>query len=82
MAVSEEKIIEIIADRLGIDEGKITPDASFIDDLGWGLLIILFASPFVATAIVCIYLNYFVDGDWERKKGIHKIYKGIQSEEK
>lgn len=34
MAVSEEKIIEIIADRLGIDEGKITPDASFIDDLG------------------------------------------------
>ena len=34
MAVSEEKIIEIIADRLGIDEEKITPDASFIDDLG------------------------------------------------
>jgi len=34
VAVSEEKIIEIIADRLGIDEEKITPDASFIDDLG------------------------------------------------
>ena len=34
MTVSEEKIIEIIADRLQVDEEKITPDASFIDDLG------------------------------------------------
>ncbi|MFQ6039221.1 MAG: acyl carrier protein [Candidatus Poribacteria bacterium] len=34
MAVSEEKIVEIIADRLQVDEEKITPDASFIDDLG------------------------------------------------
>ncbi|HIE26434.1 TPA: acyl carrier protein [Candidatus Poribacteria bacterium] len=34
MAVSEEKIVEIIADRLQVDIEKITPDASFIDDLG------------------------------------------------
>ncbi|MBC8231347.1 acyl carrier protein [bacterium] len=34
MAVSEEKVIEIIADRLGVDIEKITYDASFIDDLG------------------------------------------------
>ena len=34
MAVSEEKVIEIIADRLGADIKKITLDASFIDDLG------------------------------------------------
>ncbi len=34
MAVSEEKIIEIIADRLQVDPEKITPDAAFIDDLG------------------------------------------------
>ena len=34
MAVSEEKIVEIIADRLQVDMEKITPDASFIDDLG------------------------------------------------
>ena len=34
MAVSEEKIIELIADRLQVDEEKITPEASFIDDLG------------------------------------------------
>ena len=34
MAVSEEKVIEIIADRLGVDVEKITYDASFIDDLG------------------------------------------------
>jgi len=34
VAVSEEKIVEIIADRLQVDIEKITPDASFIDDLG------------------------------------------------
>jgi len=34
VAVSEEKIIELIADRLSVDQEKITPDASFIDDLG------------------------------------------------
>ncbi|MBM3242717.1 acyl carrier protein [Candidatus Poribacteria bacterium] len=34
MAVSEEKIIDLIADRLQVDAEKITPEASFIDDLG------------------------------------------------
>ena len=34
MAVSEDRIIEIIADRLQVDPEKITPDAAFIDDLG------------------------------------------------
>jgi len=29
-----EKIKEITADKLGIDESKVTEDASFIDDLG------------------------------------------------
>lgn len=29
-----DKIKEIIADQLGIDEDDITPDASLIDDLG------------------------------------------------
>ena len=29
-----DKIKEIIIDKLGIDEGKITMDAKFIDDLG------------------------------------------------
>ena len=32
--VSEERIREIIVEQLGVDEGQITPDASFIDDLG------------------------------------------------
>lgn len=32
--VSEERIKEIIMEQLGVDEGQITPDASFIDDLG------------------------------------------------
>ena len=29
-----DKVIEIIIDKLGIDDGKITMDAKFIDDLG------------------------------------------------
>jgi len=32
--VSEEKIKEIIVEQLGVDADQITPDASFIDDLG------------------------------------------------
>ena len=29
-----DKIIEIVIDKLGVDENKITKDAKFIDDLG------------------------------------------------
>ena len=29
-----DKVKEMIADQLGIDEDEILPDASFIDDLG------------------------------------------------
>ncbi len=32
--VSEERIKEIIVEQLGVDASEITPDASFIDDLG------------------------------------------------
>ncbi|BER92102.1 acyl carrier protein [Thermatribacter velox] len=28
------KVKEIIVDQLGVDEDEVTPDASFIDDLG------------------------------------------------
>ncbi len=30
----EGKIKNIIAERLGVEEGQIVPDASFVDDLG------------------------------------------------
>jgi acyl carrier protein len=30
----EQKIKEIVVERLGVDEAKVTMDASFIDDLG------------------------------------------------
>jgi acyl carrier protein len=33
MAV-EEKVKEIIAKQLGVDAEKVTPEASFVDDLG------------------------------------------------
>lgn len=29
-----EKIKELVADQLGIDEDEVTPETSFIDDLG------------------------------------------------
>jgi acyl carrier protein len=32
--VDKEKFKEIIVDRLGVDPNEVTPEASFIDDLG------------------------------------------------
>ena len=29
-----DKVIEVVIDKLGVEEDKIAPDASFIDDLG------------------------------------------------
>jgi acyl carrier protein len=33
MAV-DEKVKQIVAEQLGVDEGEVTPSASFVDDLG------------------------------------------------
>lgn len=30
----EEKLIDIIAEQLSVDKGKVVPSASFVDDLG------------------------------------------------
>ncbi len=30
----EEKVKKIIAEQLGVDESEVTPDASFVEDLG------------------------------------------------
>ena len=34
MASVEERIKQIIVEQLGVDEGEVTPTASFVDDLG------------------------------------------------
>jgi len=34
MSEVAEKVKKIIVEHLGVDEGKVTEDASFIDDLG------------------------------------------------
>jgi acyl carrier protein len=34
MAISEERVKQIIMDQLGVSAEQVTPDASFIDDLG------------------------------------------------
>ena len=34
MATNQERLIEIIASQLGVDEDNVTPDASFMEDLG------------------------------------------------
>ena len=31
---NQERLIEIIAKQLGVDEDNVTPDASFMEDLG------------------------------------------------
>lgn len=34
MATNQDRLIEIIAKQLGVDEDNVTPDASFMEDLG------------------------------------------------
>lgn len=34
MATNQDRLIEIIAKQLGVDAEKVTPDASFMEDLG------------------------------------------------
>ena len=34
MASVEERVKQIIVEKLGVDEGEVTPTASFVDDLG------------------------------------------------
>lgn len=34
MATNQERLIEIIAHQLGIDADNVTPDSSFMEDLG------------------------------------------------
>jgi len=34
MATNQERLIEIIAQQLGVDADNVTPDASFMADLG------------------------------------------------
>jgi len=33
-AAVEDKVKQIIVEQLGVDEGEVTPNASFVDDLG------------------------------------------------
>ena len=34
MGALEEKVIDIIVDKLGVDRSEVTPEAVFVDDLG------------------------------------------------
>jgi acyl carrier protein len=34
MAAVDEKVKQIIVEQLGVEEGEVTPNASFVDDLG------------------------------------------------
>jgi len=34
MAPVDDKVKQIIVEQLGVDEGEVTPNASFVDDLG------------------------------------------------
>jgi acyl carrier protein len=34
MGAIDEKVIDIIVDKLGVDRSEVTPEAAFVDDLG------------------------------------------------
>ena len=45
MAAVDEKVKQIIVEQLGVDEGEVTQNASFVDDLGADSLDTLPAQP-------------------------------------
>ena len=34
MATTEERVVEIVAEQVGVDKGQITRETSFVNDLG------------------------------------------------
>ncbi|MFA5111868.1 MAG: acyl carrier protein [Desulfobaccales bacterium] len=34
MGATQDKVIDIIVDKLGVDRAEVTPEAVFVDDLG------------------------------------------------
>ncbi|MCY4148678.1 MAG: acyl carrier protein [Gammaproteobacteria bacterium] len=34
MSTIEERVIKVVIEQLGVSEDQVTPDASFVDDLG------------------------------------------------
>ena len=34
MATVEERVVDIVSEQLGVDKDKITPETSFVNDLG------------------------------------------------
>ena len=34
MTAVQERVIDIVAEQLGVDKNKVTPDTSFVNDLG------------------------------------------------
>ena len=34
MSNTQDRVIEIVVQQLGVDKDKVTPEASFVDDLG------------------------------------------------
>ncbi len=34
MSTIEERVIKVVVEQLGVSEDQVTPDASFVDDLG------------------------------------------------
>lgn len=34
MASIEDKVVDIVVDKLGVERAEVTPDAVFVDDLG------------------------------------------------
>lgn len=34
MSTIEERVIKVVVEQLGVTEDQVTPDASFVDDLG------------------------------------------------
>jgi acyl carrier protein len=74
-AAMRDKIVEIIANQLGIDRGDVTPEASVVDDLGADSLD-------VVELIMALEEEFNLeipDEDAEKIKSVQDIFRHMES---
>jgi len=78
MAAVEDRVKEIIIDQLGVAAEKVTPEASFIDDLGADSLDIVE----LVMAMEEAFDLEIPDDDAEKLKSVKDVYTYVESKSK
>jgi acyl carrier protein len=66
MGAIEDKVIDIIVDKLGVDRAEVTPEAVFVDDLG-------------ADSLDLVELTEIADEDAEKLRTVQDVISFIKA---